>query len=277
MTTYLLPNDLLENKDQQICIYDYLISNTVTKNKITLNQNIFSFLQEGIKEVTHFDKHITIQNDKFLLIKSGKCLMTEKLSQKKQYRSFLLFFDDDWLISFIEKYKVILENNNTPSPFIAFDYDRYIRNFVLSLIHIHEESKMLQQQILHTKLEEIMLYLVHKNGAAFLYKFLNSTIYNKEHFTSVIENNIYTNLSVEELAFLCNKSISAFKREFKKVYDDSPIKWFREKRLSHAAFLLKHKKLRASDIYMQVGYESLSSFIQAYKKHFGKTPKQHTI
>lgn len=278
MNTYLLPNDLFENANKTAnkpCIYDYVINNFLTRNKITLNQNVFSFLQDGTKEVVHFDKQTTIKNNQFLLIKSGKCLMTEKLSQANQYRSLLFFFDDNWLINFIEKHKIKLQSSSETNPFLVFDYDNYIKNFVFSVLQINQQSLALQKQVLTIKLEEIFLYLIHKNGTDFLYKFLNSNVYSREHFTSVIENNIYTNLSVEELAFLCNKSVSAFKREFKKIYNDSPIKWFRQRRLEHASFLLENKKQRASDIYIQIGYENLSSFIQAYKKEFGKTPKQH--
>lgn len=60
MKTYLLPNDLFDGSETQLSIYDYLINNSLTRNKITLNQNVFSFLQDGTKEVVHFDKQKTI-------------------------------------------------------------------------------------------------------------------------------------------------------------------------------------------------------------------------
>ena len=63
--------------------------------------------------------------------------------------------------------------------------------------------------------------------------------------------------------------------EFKKYFKNSPSKWFQEKRLKHAAFLLKNKPIRPSDIYLEVGYETLSNFIQAFKMKFGQTPKQY--
>lgn len=54
-----------------------------------------------------------------------------------------------------------------------------------------------------------------------------------------------------------------------------PIKWFQEKRLEHAAFLLKNKSKRPSDIYIDIGYESQSNFSAAFKTKFGVTPKQY--
>ncbi len=70
-------------------------------------------------------------------------------------------------------------------------------------------------------------------------------------------------------------SISKFKREFEKHFYSSPSKWFQEKRLEHAAYLLKAKSKRPSDIYKEVGYDNLSNFIQAFKMKYGVTPKQH--
>ena len=72
-------------------------------------------------------------------------------------------------------------------------------------------------------------------------------------------------------------SISSFKRTFEKHFHNSPSKWFQEKRLEHSAFLLKNKSERPSDIYQEIGYESLSNFIQAFKVKFGVTPKQYQL
>ena len=89
----------------------------------------------------------------------------------------------------------------------------------------------------------------------------------------VVENNVYTNLSMEELAFLCNMSLSTFKRKFEEVYGTPPARWFHLKKMQQAAFLLKHRNVKASEIHHELGYENLSSFVQAFKKEFGKTPK----
>ena len=72
-------------------------------------------------------------------------------------------------------------------------------------------------------------------------------------------------------------SISKFKRKFEKNYEMPPIKWFQNKRLDHAAYLLKNDKNRPSDIYEEIGYDSLSNFIKAFKAKFGITPKQHQL
>ncbi|TGD57509.1 helix-turn-helix domain-containing protein [Flavobacterium humi] len=279
MKQYILPHDIMEKGQtgQDVYAFDYLVNTPSTKNQIALTQNVFSFLLEGSKELVHFDKKAKIEKQQFLLIKAGRCLMTENVSEDRNYRSLLFFFDNEILLNFIEKNKIQLKTSSQNSPFFVFDYDHYIRHFVESLIQVTRMPSAFKNQFLQTKTDELLLYLVHKNGTGFLSEFLHTPADASAHFTSVIENNLYNNLSVAELAFLCHASVSSFKRKFEKTYGQSPIKWFQEKRLEHASFLMEHKKLRPSDVYGEMGYESLSSFIQAYKKKFGTTPKQHFI
>ncbi|MEM9024275.1 MAG: AraC family transcriptional regulator, partial [Bacteroidota bacterium] len=82
-------------------------------------------------------------------------------------------------------------------------------------------------------------------------------------------------LTLEELAFLCNMSISTFKRHFQQIYEVAPSRWFREKRLQRAEYLLRVQHQKPSEVYREVGFENLSSFTQAFKKHFGTTPKKY--
>ncbi|MEM9929492.1 MAG: helix-turn-helix transcriptional regulator, partial [Bacteroidota bacterium] len=80
-----------------------------------------------------------------------------------------------------------------------------------------------------------------------------------------------------ELAFLCNMSLSTFKRAFARHFNTTPGKWFLEQRLAHARYLLVTQRQRPSDIFMSVGYDNLTNFIQAFRKQYGKTPKQYQL
>ena len=86
-----------------------------------------------------------------------------------------------------------------------------------------------------------MLYLIEIRGVDFLYSIINSNINYNQKFIQTIESNHLNKLTIKELSFLCNMSESKFKREFKKYFKSSPSKWFQEKRLKHAAFLLQNK------------------------------------
>ena len=270
-----LPESLNPEKSLTVQVYDYCSSKEISKQQIILNQNTFSFLIEGNKEVIFDNSDLSIDNRKFLIMKSGHCLMTEKLSEIKNYRSILLFFSNETLSKFIQKFELNNIEQNEYKSVYSFEYDKFIKRFVDSLIDISKLSKTVQQKIIEVKFEEIMLYLVELHGTHILYSLTSNNDNLTQNFTRTVESNQLKKLTLKELAFLCNMSVSTFKREFEKKYSESPIKWFQNKRLEHAYYLLNQKNKKSSEIYFEVGYQNLSSFIQAYKSKYNKTPKQH--
>jgi len=278
MKTITLPDELNLNSLSPIEVYEYQSIQEISKQKILLNKNTFSFLQEGTKEVFFDNSSFAIDNSQFLLMKSGHCLMTEKLSNiAENYRSILFFFSNKDVLNFIRKFDLKQTKSSKPYSTYSFDYDVFIKRFTDSLVDISRLSKSIQKNILDAKFEEIMLYLVEYEGAGFLYSLINNSDDQSQKFIQTIESNQLTKLTVQELSFLSNMSVSTFKREFEKHFQSSPSKWFQEKRLEHAAFLLKSKSKRPSDIYEEIGYENLSNFTQAFKAKFGVTPKQHRL
>ncbi|WP_298396990.1 AraC family transcriptional regulator [Flavobacterium sp.] len=277
MIIQTLPEELTKINHTEIQLYEYHISQSLEKNKVQLSTNVFSFLIEGTKELITNNSSTTIESDKFLIIKSGNCLMSENISLSQNYKSMLLFFSDDMLKNFIDKYGLKTDSKATLSDFLICDYDPTIIDFVKSLESLKQQPTDFLEKILPIKFEEVLLYLVQKKGANFLSEFINTNKKTSDNFVNIVKKNALNNLKINEIAFLCNMSTSTFKRYFEKEFKTSPNRWFLEKRLEHATYLLNSKNLRPSDIYHQVGFENLSSFIQAFKHQFGQTPKQWQI
>ena len=70
-------------------------------------------------------------------------------------------------------------------------------------------------------------------------------------------------------------SISSFKRKFQKEYTCSPHKWINEKKLQKACLLLDTTDYSVTDIGFICGYESLSTFMNAFKEKFGISPGKY--
>ena len=276
MKTINLPDELNLDSSLSINLYDYESLNEISKQQILLNKNTFSFLQDGTKEVYFDNSSYAIDNSQFLLMKSGHCLMTEKLSnESKYYRSLLFFFSNEEVLKFIRKFELETSTRKTLYSTYLFEYDSFISRFVQSLLDISKLSKSLQEKILKTKFEEIMLYLIELKGVDFLYSIINNSDNQSQKFIQTVESNRLNKLTIKELSFLSNMSLSTFKREFEKHFHNSPSKWFQDKRLEHSAFLLKSERKRPSDIFEEIGYENLSNFIQAFKLKYDVTPKQY--
>ncbi|HAY3506296.1 helix-turn-helix domain-containing protein [Elizabethkingia anophelis] len=275
MNIITLPDELNIDISSPVQVFDYTSSQEVSRQQIILNQNAFSFLIDGSKEVVFDNSSLSIDNSKFILMRSGHCLMTERLSDLKNYRSILFFFSDIALSKFIRSIELNKAEPSKHSSVHAFEYNEFITRFISSLSDISKLSDKVRSKLLEFKFHEIMLYLTELHGTDFIQSLIVNSNDATRKFIHIIESNQLNKLSLKELAFLCNMSISTFKREFEKHYTESPVKWFQNKRLEYARHLLNNTKKSPSEIYFEVGYENLSSFIQAYKLKYGTTPKHH--
>ncbi len=273
-----LPDDLNLDNTNSIQLFDYRRVHNIQKSKINLTKNVISFLRSGTKEVYGEDKIVQIEHQHFVMMKSGNCLMTEHVSNARNlYKSVLLFFSNEVILDFLERNDLYEPQRQANQSFYVFQYDNFIEDFVKSLEKILTFPKTMQQKLLMAKFDEIMLYLTYQHGITFLNSMIQKVGASTVRLTNIVENNKYNKLTLQELAFLSNMSVSTFKREFFKQYQTTPIKWFHEKRLEHIALLLRTKQTRPIDLYEAAGYENFSNFIQAFKKRYGVTPKQYQV
>ena len=244
-----------------------------------MSKHVLSFLVEGQKEVHFSNKSVSINTNQSLLIASGNFLMTEHIGNT-YFRCLLFFFHQKNVDDFFLKYPHLISErkiNSKPEfePYFRLEKDEFIIHFINSLAHIFNLKNSISQKILRLKFEEIMLYLTDKYNDEFL-NYLKSLLVDerKLSFKTIIEKNVYTNLNLEEIAFVCNMSLSTFKRQFVQIYQVSPGKWFQRIRLNKAREILSSNKVKPSEIFMDFGYDSLSNFSIAFKNEFGYSPKQ---
>jgi AraC-like DNA-binding protein len=89
-----------------------------------------------------------------------------------------------------------------------------------------------------------------------------------------IEANIFRDISIEDIVRKTGVSESTLLREFKERLGTSPSVYITVRRLEEAMLLLKGQTYSISQISDIVGYENVSAFSAAFKKHFGVTPSQ---
>lgn len=87
-----------------------------------------------------------------------------------------------------------------------------------------------------------------------------------------MEANFRFNLSLEEYARLCHRSLSSFKREFRARFQESPGKWLVRKRLDYSAALLRNSKMNVTEIAFESGFEDVSHFSRVFKERFQLPP-----
>jgi AraC family transcriptional regulator, exoenzyme S synthesis regulatory protein ExsA len=260
-------------------LINHVTKSNVVRNKIVLQNYLFSLLVEGTKAVHAANNSIAIDSEKFLLLLSGNYLMTEKIaSSDGRFQSVLIFFTQEALNVFFSKYAdIIIETRKIPPEQVQiFTKDQYLKNFIDSLLLLSGNEKEIPATIQQLKLEELLLYLCYHYPEKMALLKMRANIGTMEiEIKKLVESNIGSNITIDELAFLSNLSLSTFKRKFIKLYGIAPSKWFLQRRMELATALLRTGKETPSEIYYKVGYESHSSFTHSFKQVFGLTPTEY--
>jgi AraC-like DNA-binding protein len=87
-----------------------------------------------------------------------------------------------------------------------------------------------------------------------------------------IKEHLSQSFTVEELAKICNMSVSGLHHKFKAITTTGPLQYQKNLRLQEARRLLLSGSMDAGTVASQVGYESSSQFIREYRRLFGLPP-----
>ncbi|PWV56430.1 AraC family transcriptional regulator [Chitinophaga sp. S165] len=249
------------------------------KNKVILQRNMIHLLIEGRKTVIYGGQSTTVNDDAFLFLASGSCLTTSVLSDKGDYQAILLYFSDSAMLDFYMKYDRLVQQHRqvkSTASFITFEKDTFLRNYIESLRLMLLLDQPLPQEICILKFEELLLYLLQTSPETLLQFRVNQHGSMQDfEIRKAVEGNVTRPVTVEELAFLCSMSLSAFKRRFTKIYGTSPQRWLLQQKMQVAARLLKDRQTKPGDVYDKVGYESHSSFSKSFRQIFGVTPSAY--
>lgn len=163
-----------------------------------------------------------------------------------------------------------------PVKFKKYSSESVIKNYIESLIFYFENPEMVSEELLKLKLKELIILLAKTDNAAQI-RVLLEALFTKDdlNFREIIEANLYNNLSLEELAKLCNLSLSTFKREFEKQYEMPPATYIRKRKLEKAAQLLQGTSLRISDIAFDCGFNDLAHFSRSFQKEYHASPSEY--
>lgn len=125
------------------------------------------------------------------------------------------------------------------------------------------------------KITELMYLILSQSGSCLKSKILGNTDLMKENFEQIVMQNIFRDVSVEELALQCNRSLTSFKKEFRKHFHEPPHKWFIRQRLMHSRLLLISTHKSVAEIGTECSFPNTSHFIKLFKKEYGLTPAQY--
>lgn len=220
-------------------------------------------------------QRITTKPGQMLVIRKNQLAqLTKNPADDAEYQTVVIALHDDLLrkIALEEAIEVRRKYDGPSNAIIsANDYLHGYFQSVMPYVRNLEEKLTTALGILKVR-EGIQLLLHAQPGLKeMLFDFSEPHKIDLEKF---MLSNYQFNVPVEKFAQLTGRSLAGFKRDFRKTFHASPRQWLQEMRLTEARRLIEKKNMKSSDIYLDLGFESLSHFSRSFKKKFGKTPTE---
>lgn len=236
-----------------------------------VDEHTFYFMLSG--DTTFYDGLQThnIKTGDYGVIRKNRLTRYSKAKQLNKSEKVFVIFDEDFLRYYKNKHQPQIVTTAIESTFLPIQENTLIPAFVRSLLPYFKTDGSLQENFTAIKQEELLLILLQAQPelAGILFDFGAPQKIDLEEF---MLQNYKFNVSLDRFAFLTGRSLSAFKRDFKAIYNTTPGRWLVEKRLKEAYFLIDKKHKKPTDIYLDLGFETLSHFSYAFKKQYGKAP-----
>ncbi len=219
----------------------------------------------------------TAESGQTLFFKKGAAVVEQFFDE--DFCLLLFFIPDDFIIDTV---KEISQGINIDSagfelkkPAIRIADDPALDMFFKTMLTYLADLKKPTEVLLKLKLKELILNILISNNNPELKNYFLSFLNNKKPLLNeIMENNFRYNLTLENFAKMCHRSLSSYKRDFYKHFNESPGKWLLNKRLEYASVLLKTTSLSISQIIFECGFENGSHFSQAFKNKFGLAPSK---
>lgn len=242
----------------------------------------FLYVIEGTYDSTSEKEQLRVKAKESILMKCGNYLsdMVPTPNTEKYQAVAVHFFPDVLLKIYENKLPNFLKKDNTAVMIgmAKLHHDQIIAKYIDSLLFYFENPQVVDEEILVLKLKEIILLLSKTKNAPEI-KTILSNLFQPNSYTlrDIVDAHIYSSVTIERLANLAGMSLSTFKREFQKMYRQSPATFFRNKKIEKALELLSKTDLRATEIAYECGFSSVAHFSRIFKQQKGLSPTTYKL
>jgi AraC-like DNA-binding protein len=266
---------------RQIAVDDQLISEyncplETAREVIYAVQGYFVYVIEGRKKWHIPGASFDLTPGKCIFVRQGAHIVEQFFDGPF---CFVVFFvSDAFIAETLREGEVQVPAGDVPdaAPIEYVAADEAMHGFFHSVAPYFIQQAAPNKRLLELKFRELILNVVRQPENCIVTKYFLSLRTHRpaDRLRSVMEENFFYNLPVDEFARMCGMSLSTFKRNFEAAYGDTPGRWLLRRRLDHAHGLLSSSGRTVSETAFDSGFENVSHFSRAYKSRFGISPAQ---
>ncbi|MEI9921465.1 MAG: helix-turn-helix transcriptional regulator [Bacteroidota bacterium] len=241
------------------------------KTEIVFDQHMLIWFISGETKIVQSEVTRTFTaGDIFLIPRNKPATIINYPKDGLPHKTVVMHLTTDILRNFYKDVEV--KTKIAPVPGIrSYNNHPLLQSCLASLIPYFDIEGELPKNLASLKLTEAISILRTIDPA------IDSVLSNfddphKVDLISYMEKNYMFNMPLEKFGYLTGRSLTSFKRDFKKAFNSTPQRWLTQKRLELAHYKLSEQKSRPVEVCYEIGFENLSHFSYAFKKHFGYAP-----
>ena len=236
------------------------------------------FILRGKKILSYKHDQVELKEGHVALLTQNNYTMSEIVGKEGVYEALLIYFDDAFVLEFLQTYKIdTLHANEKARAFAFFDVDTLLRKEIDSLKTYAQHDTTYKDVILKLKVETIWFNLLQTKRPAMHGFFQAVCQCAPQRITHILESNLEMIESVEDMCKIAKVSKNRLYNHMKQIHRLTPKVWLDRKRLERAAFLLRHTDRSIADIATECGFSTLSWFGVRFKEKYGLSPTLYRI
>ena len=213
-----------------------------------------------------------------LFFKKGACIAEQHF--ELDFCLLMFFIPDDLVCSTVREIATSLAaapgEISTLKSAVRVENDVALTAFFQSMRTYFSGREKPSEPLLRLKLKELIVSILTSGRnpalAAYFRRLGDDSL---PAVVEIMESNFRFNLSLEEYARMCHRSLSSFKRDFQSAFQEAPGKWLLRKRLDYSAALLRTSKMNVTEIAFESGFEDVSHFSRVFKERFEMPPMSY--
>ena len=268
--------------DCQPTIVKYAEHNNTGIHLLQLSRCAIGYVIRGTKHIYYGDERHSITKGEIFYMGVGNHYVEETMEEGKPFEQILIYYTPAQLQRILLNLNMNFSINVTNSHqcercrrhnHVAMPATSMMRSFFNHTAnYLHDESFMRDEASENIKMTELINLIIALDDGCLKSKVLSSVDSAHDNFEQIVYMNIFNDISIEKLSEKCNRSLTSFKKEFKRHFFMPPHRWFIKQRLMQSRLLLISTSKSISEIGNECTFPNTSHFIKLFKKQYGTTP-----
>ncbi len=266
------------NYQGQVLIEKMTIQSPFHYEAMFQDRGCFIYFKETGPRLLSSDNNKQLQGNEAVLLKCGSHFIDLLKNAEEDMVEVLVvhFFPEILKKLYATKLPEIITKKKISKSSGVVVASHVLSKFIESLEFYFKNPSLVNNDLLELKIRELILLLIQSNSINNIRELI-ADLYSSKAVTinEVVELHLFSNLKLDQLAKLSNLSLSSFKREFKKEYNNSPTNYINTRRLEKAKEFLTLTTLTIREIAFEVGFQDSLYFTRLFKNKVGIPPSKY--